>query len=584
MTMAALCGMALTGTVQAAGLAYEELCPLPNFYIKGLVQGTDSNLYGVSWTGGSADYGYVFRATLGGQFTVLTNFTQSNGAYPMENLVAGTNGVIYGLTSYGGTSDYGTLFRITTNGAMTTMLNFGSSSVYSPHSLLWGRDGNVYGAHDGGLFRMTPGGSFTNLGNNYSSPDNPVRNFQSVVQDTNSAFYLSGTHGGSNETGGIVRYDAPGQWSLLHAYTDSDADSIRLAGVLKGYVYGYSTQGGADGYGYFFKVPTNGGKMTVVSSFTYDKGNSVTELSLGQDGSFYGTDQGGGALLAGSVFKMSSGGAMTPVITFGYQMGYPMMAFRSASGVYYGVAYGYGINASLFRTTGISYGSFNALFPSASGGPNDGYLTVKISGDLKYSGKITLDGQTYAFSGTQSPFVNDGYCRVIISRPGKPVLRLDLSLRYLSAGQLKLQASVYENGGWIGDVYGDAPYFSATRPAAKAGTYTMTLLPDGDGSTAPGYGTTATITVAPEGTIKASGKLSDTTSFSATGYLSQDNQWALYAPLYKGTGYLSGVLTLTNLPNSRLNGNVKWMKTGASGKHYPAGFNSDTIAVGSLLP
>src|SRR5271163_946397 len=103
-----------------------------------LVQGVDGNFYGSTYFGGnvnctgnlSGGCGTIFKITPGGTLTSLYTFcVQTNcpdGSSP-NGLVLGTDGNLYGTTYLGGTNGPvygGTLFKITPEGKLTTLYNF----------------------------------------------------------------------------------------------------------------------------------------------------------------------------------------------------------------------------------------------------------------------------------------------------------------------------------------------------------------------------------------------------------------------------------------------------------------------------
>ena len=75
--------------------------PFGNF---GLVQGSDGNFYGTTYSGGTGGVGTVFKITSGGSLTTLYSFSGSDGAYPQAGLVQGSDGNFYGTTSGFGAS------------------------------------------------------------------------------------------------------------------------------------------------------------------------------------------------------------------------------------------------------------------------------------------------------------------------------------------------------------------------------------------------------------------------------------------------------------------------------------------------
>lgn len=56
-----------------------------------LIQGSDGNFYGTTFSGGSQTYGVIFKITATGKFTVLHNFNgATDGARPDAGLVQAT--------------------------------------------------------------------------------------------------------------------------------------------------------------------------------------------------------------------------------------------------------------------------------------------------------------------------------------------------------------------------------------------------------------------------------------------------------------------------------------------------------------
>ena len=95
--------------------------------------------------------------------------------------------------------------------------------------------------------------------------------------------------------------------------------------LVQGYdgnFYGTTGSGGANGYGTVFKI-TSGGALTTLHSFNDTDGNAPSALILATDGNFYGTtSQGGGtncprgSNLCGTVFKITPGGTLSTLYVF----------------------------------------------------------------------------------------------------------------------------------------------------------------------------------------------------------------------------------------------------------------------------
>ena len=129
-----------------------------------LIFGSNGELYGTTYGGGTSNGGTVFQlapATTGSGWTetVLHSFgSGSDGGLPYASLILGSNGDLYGTTYGGGTSNGGTVFQlsppISFGGSWTEAVlhNFGSGSDGGlPYaSLIFGSNRELYGTTYGG--------------------------------------------------------------------------------------------------------------------------------------------------------------------------------------------------------------------------------------------------------------------------------------------------------------------------------------------------------------------------------------------------------------------------------------------------
>src|SRR5262245_27283458 len=96
--------------------------------LAGLVEGSDSNFYGTTSTGGFFDNGTFYNVLKDGTFNTLHNFVGGlEGANPRAPLIQAGDGNFYGTTLNGGTGSSGTVFKITTAGTLTTVHSFGGA-------------------------------------------------------------------------------------------------------------------------------------------------------------------------------------------------------------------------------------------------------------------------------------------------------------------------------------------------------------------------------------------------------------------------------------------------------------------------
>jgi uncharacterized repeat protein (TIGR03803 family) len=85
-----------------------------------------------------------------------------------------------------------------------------------------------------------------------------------------------------------------------------------------GYFYGTTAGGGANSLGTVFKISTSGALTNLYSFIGSDDGeNPQAGLALGSDGNFYGTTQSGGTNGGGgTIFKITATGALTTLYSF----------------------------------------------------------------------------------------------------------------------------------------------------------------------------------------------------------------------------------------------------------------------------
>jgi uncharacterized repeat protein (TIGR03803 family) len=115
----------------------------------GLLEGTNSNLYGTTFTGGTYGFGTVFELAPNSGLTTLHNFDVTDGDEATASLIQATDGNLYGTTSGGGEGTNchcGTLFSITTGGTLVTLHSFNFTDGEGPEgSLLQATNGQFYG-------------------------------------------------------------------------------------------------------------------------------------------------------------------------------------------------------------------------------------------------------------------------------------------------------------------------------------------------------------------------------------------------------------------------------------------------------
>ncbi len=459
---------AIMVSLAAAGAGAQNIQPIYSFSqspaipFAGLTQGPDGNFYGTTWSGGSGGDGAVYKVTPNGVMTTVYSFgpplethgtyiTNADGAQPESTLALGPDGNFYGTTRIGGTGGNGTVFKVTTNGALTTLHFFGTGpdDGATPESgLALGPDGNFYGTTDGGgtnnngtVFKVTTNGALTVLHSfaavnldyvtgSYTNSDGegPIAG---LTVGTNGNLYGS-TSAGGNGSGTLFEITTNGTFTIVYTFsaiaynnntsgdveTNSDGaePTAALTLGLDGNFYGTTDGGGQGGCGTVFKLTPNNGTLTTL--YTFSAGRFVFSgeqefftnssgafpyagLTLGPDGNFYGTASGGSTNGLGTLFEVTPDGirTLTTLLTFTNADGSsPKELTLGSNGNFYGTTEGGGScdNGTVFEvttggalTTLVNFASFqNGASPYAglTPGPNGNFYGTTYQGGTNGAG------------------------------------------------------------------------------------------------------------------------------------------------------------------------------------------------------
>ncbi len=305
----------------------------------GLVQGTDSNLYGTTLYGGTDGYGTIFKITSAGVLTTLYSFTGPDGAHPYAGLISDGAGTLYGVAHDGGPHDKGVVFKITQAGVFTVLYSFsattGGKNTDGSHPqgpLLLAADGNLYGTTvlggqygNGMIFKITTGGTFTALHSLTGIGIEGANPEGGLVQDSTPAdgiLYGTTFGGGTNASGTVFKVTTAGHLNTTYSFGADSSDAANPACGLvlasDGRFYGTCDSGGVYGNGAFYRVDPNGDEVVEYSFIgnASDGAYPVSALIIGSDGSFYGTTQSGGAYNNGTLYKISSSYKFTLLHSF----------------------------------------------------------------------------------------------------------------------------------------------------------------------------------------------------------------------------------------------------------------------------
>ncbi|CAN5422283.1 hypothetical protein BH10BAC2_BH10BAC2_18660 [soil metagenome] len=387
-----------------------------------LVQAADGNFYGITYGGGANGAGTIFKMTAAGVYTLLRHLNKTtDGGNSYSSLTLGKDGNLYGITYGGGTFNYGTIFKITTAGVFTVLrhLNGPTDGGGSQSDLIQGSDGNFYGScygygsiGNGTIFKITAAGVYTVLRHLFSTTDggHPYGN---LFQNSDGLLYGMNRTGGAAGAGTAFKITAAGAYTVLHSFLNDTEGGTPNAGFIKGNdgnLYALLSLGGNLTGGTVIKMTAAGAVTTLVNFNGAAKGNAPNEsLAKGKDSAYYGTASGGGAYGYGTIFKIC-GGATTVLKSFNRNTdgSVPLGSLIQATdGNFYGMTSEGGMNGgygTIFKVTPAgTYTVLRHLTGSTDGGSPYGSLIQATDGFLygmTSSGGTNTGGTIFKISTT----------------------------------------------------------------------------------------------------------------------------------------------------------------------------------------
>jgi hypothetical protein len=232
---------------------------------------------------------------------------------------------------------------------------------------------------------------------------------------------------------------------------------------------------------------------------------------------------------------------------------------------------------------------------------NTGLVTATVTATGSFTGKVSVDGLTVAFSGL---LTNEGVATF------KPALKTTCALfdrteldSYLGALAFKITSP----GGMptmAGDLFTDdteteslgsytgAVDYNKTSPptADQAGSFNLTFPSSLDDESHPQGAAAVRATVTTTGAVSFAGFLADGTKLSAASRLRRDNTVPLYAPLYRKLGDVIGDLSFTARANDDVHGaGLLWFRPVLPKAQYyphgwPTGISFDALGVKYVYP
>jgi uncharacterized repeat protein (TIGR03803 family) len=340
--------------------------------------------------------------------TVLYSFCSlascADGSVPESQLTKDAAGNLYGTTYTGGAHNSGTVFKLDTRGVLTVLYSFGSISMdgFQPMGeLVRDARGNLYGTTVGGgaflsgtVFEVSPQGNETIVHSFGDRSGDGLAPEGGLTIDASGTLYGTTPNGGKGFGAGTVFEVSPqGAYSILHHFVGS-GDGLRAVAPVtvdqSGNLYGTTELGGTHREGTVFKM-SSGGKDSILLSFSADAGaieNGVFPqggVVKDAQGNIYGTTYNGGAFHYGALFKLSPSGTETVLHSFGgsgdglhTQSGLVIDAQGNLYGTcFQGGTFGAGV---LFKVTPDGT---ETILHNFSGGPDGAYPHATMIRDLQ---------------------------------------------------------------------------------------------------------------------------------------------------------------------------------------------------------
>jgi uncharacterized repeat protein (TIGR03803 family) len=437
----------------------QTLTPLTSFNganganpdLMSLVQGSDGTFYGTTQNGGVNNSGTVFSITPAGSLTVLHNFGGggTDGSFPLAGLLQGADGNFYGTTSSGGTNNDGTIFKVTPAGSVSTLYSFtGGEDGANPYApLVQDTNGNFYGTTQAGgddffgtVFEFSSTGSLTPLHNFVGGTDGSAP-YAGLVLAADGNLYGTSSGSGDESPGTVFRVTTAGSFTTIYNFCPSGGSCpngqipyARLVQATDGSFYGTTTAGGSGNHGTVFRV-TSTGSLTTLWTFCMQGGcpdgaNPYAGLIQAADGNFYGTTKvGGNTNNAGTIFQITSAGALTTLYKFCAQSGcqdgeFPVGGLiQGSDGKFYGTTFqgGTSNDGTVFNLSASSYTLTVSVSGSGTVTSTDGVVNCSSVCSYVYpaNAPVTLNATQasgWNFSGWSGACSGTGSCSITMTQ------------------------------------------------------------------------------------------------------------------------------------------------------------------------
>jgi uncharacterized repeat protein (TIGR03803 family) len=232
----------------------------------GVVRDSSGNLYGTTWFGGASDAGVIYKVSTSGQETVLYNFTGAPGASrSYSGLTRDSAGDLYGTSYSGGTAGFGAVYELAASGQYSVLYSFtgGADGRYPYAGVIRDAAGNLYGTTEVGgtpyagvIYKLDTSGNETVLYSFTGGADGDFPN-GGLIRDSSGNLYGTTTDGGAAGVGVVYKLDTTNNLTVLYTFTGAPDGANPDAGVIgdsAGNLYGTTVAGGKGNVGMVFKL------------------------------------------------------------------------------------------------------------------------------------------------------------------------------------------------------------------------------------------------------------------------------------------------------------------------------------------
>ncbi len=290
-----------------------------------LVQTNGGMLWGMAPYGGkygsNATGGVIFRYNiLTGLDTVVYNFNPSDTSLPSTSygsLLLATDSNFYGLSYVGGYAGSGTIFKFNPRTLVCTKLNsmWGRTTGFLPtSSFIQVNDSMLYataqywkGYLPGSILWYNIKSGVADTAHVFRAPTDGAIPRGGLIKATNGLLYGLTINGGTNNQGVIYSYNTSTKVEKVEYNFDRVHGAFPQGCLFQakdGYLYGTTDRGGAHDSGTLFKYDIVGKTLTTVISFTGPLGISpYADVIQAGDGKLYGMCDSGGVYNLGTVFS-----------------------------------------------------------------------------------------------------------------------------------------------------------------------------------------------------------------------------------------------------------------------------------------